>query len=1734
MPENPEYPDIVPDNEDPNFKPRNRVSGDIRDLYAYYRLGDHELTHIKLRDKVYDPKDERDIVYFEGHMRWVFLRCLFKKEFYFGVEGQKLREDDRGTPENPEPFPPYGHNGVRFEDCTFEKTFEIKQDSIVQFKNCTFLESVEDVIIEDRVKAEFVGCTFKNTQLKIGDFCELKVRDTTWDQSSDGRGFLWIYDQTTAQLTGVQGSDPQEFWLKIDNGSKVDLFNNDVLEGNQQPALIVDNGSHMRVFNSQGFVCDQSNAVDVLNGSKLECYNLSSITSQQGKALRVENSECLLKDVDSVLSENSEGIFGSSALIRGFDVTSISSTQSKAISLESGSELFLENGSSITSSQGVALYVKGSNSKIHGYSSISSGQGTASDFSDSGESFLSDISSISSGQGIAVKVNGAAVYASNISTISSGNGIAISLNDATYEDKTGNTRSSGNSLAVDGDSSRISFYDIQSITSGNSIACNLKSCICDFRDLGTIEGLQGGALFEDVIGFISEVDTITSSQGIALEWNGASKPVEVVNITTIEGNIQIGAKIYGEHDHTRISGVDTIKSGVEDGCVFEPSSGTILLENIGTISSEVKRAFVGNIGAPCYAKLAGINSITSSLDTAFSCTISGFLEAVDIDSITSEIADATNINCTNGEIKWNNTSSITSQIGQAFVINGTGSFIQFQGVGSVSSEQDKAANITLSDSNFFYRDFTSITSEQEDALALDAGNGRCVFHTGDSITSSEAKAITINGQAECDILFRGISDISAEKSDVITGSCEGSLLLKEIDSITSQEGVVVNIQGNSNPDSRIMIEDISDMSSQKPPDDMIEINQAYFISLKRISSISAEQASRYAVYLQGIGSGNGLIEVIDCTDVSVQEGAGGVFCRDAETSVVKNLSEKGKISVQKSSGGAGALGFFSTGAYVRNWSELSVEEGPAPGFYCFNNAFKDAVVFIGQVDKISGGEAASVDIFNGYEVTLVGVEEISGDKTTKGLTARGVAKLHIKNGSDTTKMKIGSKDKTTEALDINGDGNYKPFVILEGVETQSSKGKVNISHCNLTVLNSDFKGETVFEHVRGSLHKSQLTVSCKALESDLKFIDTDIKLGTDEGDIKNIDVSDSTFYFSRGQISGSEQVTFNSSICDFLLADSLGGASEFWTINDSIINGKKITYSNDWKLSSTASVLDLRKTTGTNIKPETSGNVLNLMDYTGEGIDGQTAAKTTILGEKVTLSDNFKLGDTTSILFLNTEASGGENYVRFNSSLLFNNATLSGDLELLGPSSFTWLGSGSPYSSANTLNVRGSTLFQGITVTGAADFGIVEGQAIFNGVDFEGMLTFEGPGSAIFGNGISVGGNAELGSSTLFVNRGEFQNVNCVTSGGGTPSPSGILVNAASFSTLTSNREKDGFLFNSADLGTLEIQGNNPLGVIFNRCEGTISIQPDEMGILSLATDNILLDGASCGVIAAASDTLELTGDNSGLITASGSDHAISGGESGLITAGADTIDYSGSKSGLVSAGSTNLETSVVDSSTGAIISGGGGTQASGEGIVQAGGQFTTITGKGIISSSGTIGTLLGAGSSKGIVAVANDGGAISCAGGGVVGAGLYSTTFSSLLDVGIVAAKLSAGAAMTIPNGSGLVGADVSGPSMTVNGSAIASGLQAQSTGSGKAIMLIDQDRVPLLDTTGTYSPRTGINIYNDSLALFNNVASCGIRLGAQTDDRSGADVMARSATYIYDLADEIHHNIPEEGPPV
>ena len=117
------------------------ASGDIRDLYAYYRFSDHQLTNIGLKEKTF----KREPVWFEGHMDWTFKECMFKIPFYFGVEGNRLTEDNRETEVNPEPFPRYGFNGLHFDTCMFKvdddefgTTFEIKDNCNVVFKGCSF------------------------------------------------------------------------------------------------------------------------------------------------------------------------------------------------------------------------------------------------------------------------------------------------------------------------------------------------------------------------------------------------------------------------------------------------------------------------------------------------------------------------------------------------------------------------------------------------------------------------------------------------------------------------------------------------------------------------------------------------------------------------------------------------------------------------------------------------------------------------------------------------------------------------------------------------------------------------------------------------------------------------------------------------------------------------------------------------------------------------------------------------------------------------------------------------------------------------------------------------------------------------------------------------------------------------------------------------------------------------------------------------------------------------------------------------------------------------------------------------------------------------------------------------------------------------------------------------------------------------------------------------------------
>lgn len=683
----PKLPDFEDQTQD-EFKERQRAQGDIKDLYAYYRLSDHELTVIKLKEKQYNPKTP---AYFEGHMNFVFVDSNFKKPFYFGVEGERLEGDDRGTEENPESFPPYGNNVIRFEGCTFEAPFEIQGQCMAMFVGCTFTPDVLNVLIKDQSQAEFIGCTLNNI-VKAADHSELRFRNC--DFKVCGGSYIELENSSTCNVSGGTMATPAISIIKATTDCDALLHGVPSVQAN---AITMDFSDHSRgrFYDIESLQSIGSIALYADNNSKIECRNIELVQSLAEDAIAAsDHSEVYCDKVGTIQSLARIAVnLSQGSIFRGREGDVITSVADDAISATDESSVTVFNVTSILSQPKIAIRGEDSHIRVNQVESIVSQADNAVKISGTMDSQFIDVDNITSQAEDALVVSvGHKVMLQRVTHVVSEAGAAVSVSGgAEYIDRTGEDRT-GLTDGITAQGSYVTVREVTTIEATEGVACTLIQTGVNLDKITDITGKAGGLLFEDGSGVIREVDTIAGDKGIGVDIKGVSAPTELTKISSITSENDKAFKATGDLAQLRVGEIDEISSPQADSLTVQMASGSCFFKDIQTITSKQAMAMVIDVQG-------------------------GIFKAVDIPEVSANMANALDITvASKAKAELRDFASVTSQMGVAVKCDVAGTLQCFD-FGTIESQQGKALEVVGSEeADIYFRDVTSpITSQQAEA-----------------------------------------------------------------------------------------------------------------------------------------------------------------------------------------------------------------------------------------------------------------------------------------------------------------------------------------------------------------------------------------------------------------------------------------------------------------------------------------------------------------------------------------------------------------------------------------------------------------------------------------------------------------------------------------------------------------------------------------------------------------------------------------------------------------------------------------------------------------------------------------------------------------------------------------------------------------------------------------------------------------------------------------------------------
>jgi hypothetical protein len=1584
-----------------------KASGDIRDLYAYYRFSDHQLTSISLKEKTFKKQE----VWFEGHMDWTFKECAFREAFHFGVEGERLEEDTRETARNPEPFPPYGSNGLHFELCSFKATFEIKDNCNVIFKNCSFDSDVEEIIIGNGCRVEFIGCSFE-CAITIEDYCDVKFRQCDFDETQSH--FVKATDNCKLYVDRCDlGSAPQTTFFDLEGDCSLTVHNSGTLTSDQADGIVAKDRSHVRAYKMDGIVATTGVAVTVEDDSKFEAHKVAAISSAQGDAVVVTNAEFFAREGTSINSTQGKALLLDRALVRCTEVDTISTGQSTCIDA-TDSRVFVQGASAVSTGQGTCLLGDGTSFEFNNVAAVTSGQGTAVNLSGAGRSYFRDVPSISSGSGTAVIVeSNHEMYALGNTSITSGSGTAVDLDNARFEGLgVSDIAGTLGGLVARGSHLRVDMTG--TILGGDAGAgVDLTDCVYDIRNASTISGNFGGFWTSGCRGILTGIGTVDGGQDIGAKIIGCSGPTEWEDIGTITSSQSKALTTAGDLKQLRVINVDSITSEKAIAVTWDQDSGTTVFGYIQTISSEAANALnltvssgtmdstaidsiEGQQGTAAFVQVEGklraydwksmtsvqqigLNLVVSSTGEAFFAycdeaisqnnygirvvaTDSAKARLKGFDVIESEQATALSISASDDAdvAVWDVSSPVTSNQGKACnaVISGQ-AIVTMRSIQGLESSQGSLLSVTASGHAQFHAvDFLAeCTTDQETAWDLNAsGDSKITVKNCNGVSSEQGDAISVTIAADSSILLDKLGTVSSTEGTALGGSVTGDLHVKDLDALETTEGKAIELTGGVS--SLVDLDNIATITGTEPGGDLISITGVAHTRLNNIPTIDAGTCGGKIANFTSLGEGLGKIELIDVIAVSASECIGGVAFADCGDISVFCASAKGSVTCD--TGAGDCMSASNANIQVFNLSEISNPDASMRGFYATNTKH----ILLEGVASIEGKNAVYVDVNGDLRIINCDELKVSPDSEEEAVKIIGRGTVLIQGDSTTT---IEAKDKDKIALDIEMNSSTRPEVRLHDVEITANKGKALIKNAELHLHNCTFNGSTEFTDCSAGSVKTAFTCGLTITTCQLNLYDTTIDLGANDGPTKDLLIEESYVVLCRSEITGSEAVTVDGSVFEAVnITTPLVGTAS-WDVVNSVFRGVKAAWGADL-VADAETVVQMTKVafTGKDVELTSDKNVFEGHHFTCK--DFTLGANSPVFVNKGTITGNCSLGALTGGFFQEVDI-GGNLLQKTTSSCFYSKGLISGDAHIENATSFL---------------ASGVTVSGGVSTDG--NLGMVLSHCDFGSFDTSSgtglVAAYSDTNNTTIGSASGVVAAKWTGGTTTFGASGAYILAKADIT----------TVNVSSSCGLVSARGEGAW--NST---------NSDLGLIFARHETALTYTGADTGVVGACMPKAITFSGSGGVVGASLQATLTSNSAASAVVATGIEVASAG---ALVGANIDDVTACNeiviAKSGEVASG-TNLIAAGADDVSGAftnilVLESAGTCTASKAGAFLGGSVAATGTGSfAVINSSGNVGST----SSAGVLTIGGSGTATAGKGNVMVGTDAYGACSAGIIHVG-------------------------------------------------------------------------------------------------------------------------------------
>lgn len=497
-------------------------------------------------------------------------------------------------------------------------------------------------------KVEFIGNCQIGATVTLNNSSYMKSIGNTW-KGINSKIAIIATDNSRVDSSKDYWSSWGDYFWKVTSNSIIKIINASNIDhtGDAGGGLALVDGTSVVVLSHPVIppITTNSNPLfNCTNGSRVELYNFPSLVAD-GVIFQLDSSRVIVRNVDSLTSNKDKIGNLTGSFIEFSNVPTFSSNSTKDMFTATDSVIFFNTAKSLKA-KGIALNLTQTNIRFGGSdASIESTSNIAIQAVNS-TLFMVNLSSIKSDAAGAISLDGSAFKGTNITNITSGYaGETITGKNSSYL-----TLTNVKTISGFGDSgillqkSKASLLNVDTIKSqggaGAGIKATTQSSVIG-RNIGNVSGPEQGIFLDDYSTLI---------------FKG--------NNTIVKGSTS-GVSV-GEGCRTNISNVDTISASQGNGIDNPGKHARIELKDVKTISGSA--AGLSILGADLLLDNSGIGGATITGTTGIKLSSSenlGTYKAVIVGplSVNAGVAlDATNYQIEEQGVSWNGSVITTNCI----------------------------------------------------------------------------------------------------------------------------------------------------------------------------------------------------------------------------------------------------------------------------------------------------------------------------------------------------------------------------------------------------------------------------------------------------------------------------------------------------------------------------------------------------------------------------------------------------------------------------------------------------------------------------------------------------------------------------------------------------------------------------------------------------------------------------------------------------------------------------------------------------------------------------------------------------------------------------------------------------------------------------------------------------------------------------------------------------------------